>query len=103
MSSPKPTHSLPLVMAALDNPHRMRILAALRSSSNYVSQLARDLEISRPLLIMHLKKLEEAGLVSSGLEVSADGKAMRVYQLEDFDIRLTPDEVARAAAKLPKD
>lgn len=102
MSSPQnPKHDLPLVLAALDNPHRLRIIAALRGKNNYVSQLARDLNISRPLLIMHLKKMEEAGLVSSGLEVSPDGKAMRVYQLEDFDIRLTPSEIAKAASKLP--
>ncbi|UYN89696.1 MAG: winged helix-turn-helix transcriptional regulator [Anaerolineales bacterium] len=102
MSSPQnPEHDLPLVLAALDNPHRLRIIAALRDKNNYVSQLARDLNISRPLLIMHLKKLEDAGLVSSGLEVSQDGKAMRVYQLENFDIRLTPNEIAKAAANLP--
>lgn len=104
MSPPaRSEHNLVAVLAALDNPHRLRIITALRGKTNYVSQLARDLEISRPLLIMHLKKLEEAGLVSSDLEVSADGKAMRFYQLADFDIRLTPDVVAKAASKLPKD
>lgn len=102
MSSHQPKNpNLLSVLAALDNPHRLRIVAALRGKSNYVSQLARDLNISRPLLIMHLKKMEEAGLVSSGLEVSTDGKAMRVYQLEDFNIRLTPSEITKAAAKLP--
>jgi len=47
--------------------------------------------------------LEDAGLVSSDLEVSEDGKAMRFYQLVEFDIRLTPADIAKAAAKLPKD
>ncbi|MBX3003772.1 MAG: winged helix-turn-helix transcriptional regulator [Anaerolineales bacterium] len=104
MSPPaRSEHSLVSVLAALDNPHRLRIIAALRGKTNYVSQLARDLELSRPLLIMHLKKLEDAGLVSSDLEVSADGKAMRFYQLVEFDIRLTPADIAKAAAKLPKD
>lgn len=104
MNSPQnPKHDLPRVLAALDNPHRLRIIAALRGKNNYVSQLARDLSISRPLLIMHLKKLEEAGLISSELEVSADGKAMRFYQLAAFEIRLTPDEITKAAAKLRTD
>lgn len=101
MSPPaRSEHSLVSVLAALDNPHRLRIIAALRGKTNYVSQLARDLELSRPLLIMHLKKLEDAGLVSSDLEVSADGKAMRFYQIVEFDIRLTPVEIAKAAVKL---
>lgn len=104
MSSPQNLkHDLPLVLAALDNPHRLRIIAALRGKNNYVSQLARDLNISRPLLIMHLKKLEDAGLISSELEVSADGKAMRFYELNAFEIHLTPDEITMAAGRLPKD
>jgi predicted transcriptional regulator len=103
MSNPKQgDQSLPTVLAALDNPHRLRIIQALRGKTNYVSQLARDLGISRPLLIMHLKKLEEAGLVSSDLEISEEGKAMRFYQIENFDIHLTPERIAAAAAKLPR-
>jgi DNA-binding transcriptional ArsR family regulator len=31
------------VLAALANPHRLRIVAALTGGRNYVSQLARDL------------------------------------------------------------
>jgi predicted transcriptional regulator len=92
--------NLPAVLAALDNPHRLRIIEALFHKTNYVSQLARDLGISRPLLIMHLKKLEVAGLVSSELEVSDDGKAMRFYQLEEFDVRLTPAVISRVARRL---
>lgn len=95
--------NLPAVLAALDNPHRLRIIHALRGKTNYVSQLARDLGLSRPLLIMHLKKLEEAGLVSSDLEISKDGKAMRFYQLKDFDIHLNPALIAQAAKQLKLD
>jgi predicted ArsR family transcriptional regulator len=40
----------------------LRIVAALtKDGRNYVSQLARELGISRPLLHLHLQKLEEAG------------------------------------------
>jgi predicted transcriptional regulator len=39
---------------------------------------------------MHLKKLEDAGLVTSRLELSEDGKAMRFYEVADFDIPLSP-------------
>jgi hypothetical protein len=40
--------------------------------------------------------------VSSDLEISGEGKAMRFYQIENFDIHLTPERIAAAAAKLPR-
>jgi predicted transcriptional regulator len=82
-------------LAALANPHRLQIITALVNETNYVSQLAREIGISRPLLIMHLKKLEDAGLVRSKLELSGDGKAMRYYEVVNFDIRLTPALISK--------
>ena len=84
---------------ALGNPHRLRILAALGKERNYVSELARQLGLSRPLLYMHLEKLEAAGLVRGALELSQDGKAMKYYELEAFDLRITPDSIAAAVKK----
>jgi predicted transcriptional regulator len=86
-------------LAALANPHRLQIITALVNETNYVSQLAREIGISRPLLIMHLKKLEDAGLVRSKLELSGDGKAMRYYEVVNFDIRLTPELISKAKDK----
>jgi predicted transcriptional regulator len=83
-------------LAALANPHRLQIITALVNETNYVSQLAREIGISRPLLIMHLKKLEDAGLVRSKLELSGDGKAMRYYEVVNFDIHLTPAFISKA-------
>lgn len=89
------------VLAALANPHRLRILAALAANGrNYVSQLAREVGISRPLLHLHLQKLEAAGLVTSKLELSRDGKALNYFEVVDFDVALTPSTVARAAKSL---
>ena len=85
-------------LSALANPHRLQIIAALVNQTNYVSQLAREIGISRPLLIMHLKKLEDAGLVRSRLELSGDGKAMRYYEVIAFDIHLTPAMIAKSQA-----
>jgi predicted transcriptional regulator len=82
-------------LSALANPHRLQIIAALVNETNYVSQLAREIGISRPLLIMHLKKLEDAGLVKSRLELSGDGKAMRYYEVVAFDIHLTPEFISK--------
>lgn len=87
-------------LAALASPHRMRIVAELMGGRNYVSELARVVGLSRPLLQMHLAKLEAAGLVTSRLELSRDGKAMKFYQLVPFVLTLTPEVIAQAAATL---
>jgi len=89
-----------LMLSALANPHRLRILAALSERQAYVSELARELKIGRPLLHMHLQTLEKAGLVVGRHEVSVDGKALRYYEVTDFDERLTPERVIEAAKTL---
>jgi ArsR family transcriptional regulator, zinc-responsive transcriptional repressor len=88
-------------VAALANPQRLRIVAALVGGRNYVSQLARELGISRPLL--HLQRLESADLVTSSLELSEDGKAMRYFEVSPFDLHLTPETIAQAAETLSLD
>lgn len=91
------------VLAALANPHRLRIIAALVNGRNYVSQLARELGISRPLLYLHLQKLESAGLVEGTLELSDEGKAMKYYAVNSFAISLTPDAIANAARSIERE
>ena len=88
------------VLATLANPHRLRVVAALAEERNYVSQLARELEISRALLQVHLRKLQAAGLVSAVLELSDDGKAMKFYQVTPFALQLTPEVIMVAARTL---
>ena len=88
------------LLAALANPIRMRIVARLAGGRQYVSQLAREIGVSRPLLHMHLQKLEAAGLVTGSLELSADGKAMKYFEVTDFDVRLTAAALADAAESL---
>lgn len=68
---------------------RLRIIAELSRGDVHVSELARRLGLSRPLLYMHLERLEKAGIVVGHLELSADGKAMKIYQLTDFQLQLT--------------
>ena len=91
------------VLATLANPHRMRVVAALATERNYVSRLARDLGISRALLQVHLRKLEAAGLVSASIEVSADGKAMKFYEVTPFALLVTPETIMIAARTLSTD
>jgi predicted transcriptional regulator len=90
------------VLAALANPVRLRILATLTGGRDYVSHLAREIGISRPLLHMHLQRLEAAGLVVGTLELSDDGRAMKYFEVADFDLHLTAESLAQAAATLTR-
>lgn len=88
------------LLAALGSAQRLRIVAALVPHRQYVSQLAREIGISRPLLHMHLQRLEAVGLVKSSLELSDDGKAMKYFEIAPFALRLTPQIIADAARTL---
>ena len=91
------------LLTAIAQPLRMRVIAELAGGRVHVSELARRLGLSRPLLYMHLDRLEKAGLVSGSLELSDDGKAMKYYELVPFDLRVTPDAVIDALAREPKE
>jgi predicted transcriptional regulator len=62
----------------------------------YVSELARQLGMSRPLLYMHLERLEKAGLVAGHLELSDDGKALKYFELVPFDLHLNVQTILDA-------
>lgn len=103
MTSPRPTgDALVEALAALANPLRLRIVAQLADGRDYVSHLARVIGVSRPLLHMHLQRLEAAGLIAGTLELSDDGKAMKFYEVTDFDLHLTPLVLAEAAKTLTR-
>ena len=101
-ASPPTGDDLVGMLAALANPIRLRIVAKLAGGRDYVSHLAREIGVSRPLLHMHLQRLEAAGLIVGHLELSADGKAMKFYQVADFDLHLTASALAEAAQTLTK-
>jgi DNA-binding transcriptional ArsR family regulator len=101
MTTPLRGDDLLSVLNALASPHRLRIIAALSSNGRtYISQLARELGISRPLLHLHLNKLQAAGLVTSHLELSLDGKALNFFSVTPFCVQLTPEMLATAAQSL---
>jgi DNA-binding transcriptional ArsR family regulator len=81
------------VLTAVANPLRLRVIAELAQGRVHVSELARRLGVSRPLLYMHLDKLEKAGLVTGHLELSDDGKAMKYFELAPFELRLTAEMI----------
>jgi DNA-binding transcriptional ArsR family regulator len=90
------------MLAALASPLRLRIVAKLAGGRDYVSHLAREIGVSRPLLHMHLQRLEAVGLIVGNLELSDDGKAMKYYEVAQFNLRLTPSALAEAAKTLTK-
>jgi DNA-binding transcriptional ArsR family regulator len=91
------------MLAALANPIRLRIVATLAGGGrDYVSHLARVIGVSRPLLHMHLQRLEAAGLLVGKLELSEDGKAMKFYEVADFHVQLTAAALAEAAKTLTR-
>jgi DNA-binding transcriptional ArsR family regulator len=101
MTASQPTgDDLVEMMAALANPIRLRIIATLAGGRDYVSHLARELGVSRPLLHMHLQRLEAAHLITGNLELSEDGKAMKFYEVSNFDLHLSPSALAEAAKTL---
>jgi len=87
------------MLTAIAHPLRLRIIAELAGGRVHVSELARRLGMSRPLLYMHLDRLEKAGLVTGQLELSDDGKAMKYYELVPFEVRVTPETVLRALSE----
>ena len=90
------SEQLVAMLTAIAHPLRMRIIAELAEGRVHVSELARRLGMSRPLLYMHLDKLEKAGLVSGQLELSEDGKAMKYFELAPFDLHVNAETIIMA-------
>ncbi|UKY51621.1 ArsR/SmtB family transcription factor [Streptomyces inhibens] len=88
------------LLSAVGHAQRLRVIAELADGRLYVSELARRLEMSRPLLYMHLDRLEKAGLVVGRLELSEDGKALKYFELAPFELKLN---VATVLAALRED
>ncbi len=88
------------ILEALSNPYRLKIVAILQEERQYVSQLARELGISRPLLYLHLQKLEQANLIKGHHEVSENGKAMKYFEVIPFHISLTAELIKASEATL---
>jgi predicted transcriptional regulator len=91
------------VLTGMANSLRMRIVAELSDGPVHVSELARRLGISRPLLYMHLDRLDKAGLITGHLELSDDGKAMKYFEVVPFDIHLTAEKITEAVRADPRE
>ena len=82
------------VLSALGHIYRLRILTALTEEEKYLSQIAKEVGISRALASIHLKKLIEADLVKTRVILLEDeAKALRYYKLNNFHIELSSEEL----------
>lgn len=84
-------------LAAVGHAQRLRIITELSHGRVHVSELARRLGLSRPLLYMHLERLEKAGFVEGSLELSGSGKAMKYFSLAPFELVVNVDTIVEAA------
>ena len=62
------------------HPLRLSILAALMKQPMYVEELAKYLDVARPLVSYHLTRLKKLGVVESSTEV-ANGHSRNVCSL----------------------
>ena len=75
------------MLSALGSEPRLRIIASLETDSTHVSELARRLGMSRPLLYQHLNRLEAAGLIESGLEQLGESRVRKHYWSLRFSLK----------------
>ncbi|WP_421077287.1 winged helix-turn-helix domain-containing protein [Methanothermococcus sp. Ax23] len=77
---------------ALSNPVRIKIIHLLNKKPMNIYELAKTLNLSRPVIYTHLKKLEEADLVESDL-ILDDARAKRIYKSKEFKFCIDNDKI----------
>jgi predicted transcriptional regulator len=83
-------------LSALGHPTRIRILMELTKGENYLSEVAKNVGISRALAKVHLKKLRASGLVESRiLTLEEEARALRFYKILDFSFNISTESLAR--------
>ncbi|MDP8023559.1 MAG: ArsR/SmtB family transcription factor [Nitrososphaeria archaeon] len=82
---------------ALGHPIRLKIIALLKQNGEmHMALLASKLGVNRALVKIHMKKLEQAGLVKSRIElIPGQAKALRIYELVDFRITVDPETIVK--------
>lgn len=79
---------------ALAHPVRIQLLYMLSEKERYIYELAKDLNLSRQVVDLHLKRLEKAGFVESDLRLEEnDLRAKKFFRLKDFDVKLCTEDL----------
>ncbi|WP_094228327.1 ArsR/SmtB family transcription factor [Methanolobus psychrotolerans] len=79
---------------AISHPVRLKLLYLLSERERYIYDLAKDLDLSRQVVQLHLKRLENAGFVESDLRLEDnDNRAKKFFRLKEFDVKLGLDDL----------
>jgi ArsR family transcriptional regulator len=74
---------------AISHPVRLKLLYLLSERERYIYDLSKDLDLSRQVIQLHLKRLEKAGFVESDLRLEDnDNRAKKFYKLKEFDVEI---------------
>lgn len=81
---------------AIRHPLRLKIIHLLSDREWYVYELAKELNISRQVLYLHLKRLEKAGFIEGDLRLEDDDmRAKNFYRIKSFNVVLSLDDINR--------
>lgn len=86
------------LLRTLANPIRLRMLALIAVRPRHAYELSKLLGLSYPLVHMHLRALEKAGLIEGAYVEEA--RVKRVYQLKDFRLVLDGESLRKLGEKL---
>ncbi len=82
------------ILDALGNEHSLKIMSVLADGECYVSELAKSVGISRPLLYLHLKTLENAGLVEGEIRHYEEPPySKKFYRAKNFELILSLSKI----------
>ncbi len=81
---------------AISHPVRLKLLYLLSENERYVYELSKDLNLSRQVIQLHLKRLENAGFVECDLRLEDDdNRAKKFFRLKEFDVKLDIDDLSK--------
>jgi len=88
----KPAES---VLQIVGNETRRKILRLLSEEPQYISQIAKKLDVTQPAILKHLSLLQRAGLIESFWRKSPLGAARKYYKICDsvgIEIAINPED-----------
>jgi len=71
------------ILQIVGNETRRKILSLLSEEPQYISEIAKKLEVTQPAILKHLSVLEKGGLISSFWKDSPMGAARKYYRICD--------------------
>ena len=81
---------------AIRHPLRLKIIHLLSQREWYVYELAKELNVSRQVLYLHLKRLEKSGFVEGDLRLEEDDmRAKNFYKLKGFKVEFGLDDLEK--------